>query len=75
MTPEIGQKVDVGGCVGGISAINAEEILVEGTFFYTDGMSGVDAEFWSFVYDRSAFASAPWDRDRWDASSIKPISK
>lgn len=71
MTPEVGQKVDVGGCVGAISAINADEVLVEGTFFYSNG----ESEFWSLIYARSAFASAPRDGDRWNASSIKPTGE
>lgn len=44
---KIGDKVDLGGAVGSITKVSNDHILVEGTYYYSDGESGAFPEPYS----------------------------
>lgn len=71
----VGDKVDVGGCVGLITEINPRCVRVEGTYFYTDGCQGGESEPWNFLYGRHEFSKAKWNDSRWNAVDIEAVCK
>lgn len=68
VVPMLDDKVDVGGCVGTIAAISPTEVIVEGSYHYSDGASDGESDPWAFTYARDAFAKVVFVDGRWDAS-------
>jgi hypothetical protein len=57
MTPAVGDLVNVGGAVGNITSITGEQVIVEGTYFYSAG-SDDDmgcSEPWRMVFSLTNF--------------------
>ena len=66
-------RVEVGGCVGRVTAINIDFVTIQGTYWYVGPTQGED---WIFFYRTGEFnRKAIYDESyhEWDASKLEPV--
>lgn len=72
---KVGDRVDVGGCIGKIVFMDTTTVRVDGIYFYPpeEGSSIPYREPWSFGYNLFDVKSAEFDKERnvWKFSSYK----